>query len=47
MTPSSEKFITALTFNALTGNETYTQNTLLDSQNTYYPHLYPYKCRYF
>tara|TARA_B100000925_G_scaffold260321_1_gene216385 strand:+ start:857 stop:1396 length:540 start_codon:yes stop_codon:yes gene_type:complete len=41
MTPSSEKFITALTFNALTGNETYTQNTLLDSQNTYYPHLYP------
>ena len=41
MTPNSEKFITPLTFSAITGKETYTDKTIIDEKNTYYPHLYP------
>jgi len=41
MTPNSEKFITPLTFSAITGKETYIDKTIIDEKNTYYPHLYP------
>jgi len=41
MTPNSEKFITSLTLSAITGKEAYTDKSIIDSQNTFYPHLYP------
>ena len=33
MTPNSEKFITPLTFSAITGKETYTDKTIIDEKN--------------